>query len=94
MASIHGTDSTILAVQISAPCSPWRNWESVQFWFSTPNATHSFSLHFSSGVPEMSKPTAWPPWAAAASITSFSWSTSVSHGRSVSPFHWAFLAFS
>ena len=34
---LHGTDSTILAVQISAPCSPWRNWESVQFWLSTPN---------------------------------------------------------
>ena len=67
MASIHGTDSTILAVQIRAPCSPWRNWESVQFWLSTPKVTHSLSAHFSTGVPVRSNPAPNPPLASACS---------------------------
>jgi hypothetical protein len=95
LASIHGTVSTILAVQSSAPCSPCMNWESIQFCDSTPTWSHSFSPHFSNGVPAtsmVSGPT--PPTPPALAITTASWSTSVSQGRSVSPFHCEVLAFS
>jgi hypothetical protein len=54
LASSHGTDSTILAVHSSAPCSPWRNCDSVQFWLSTPKVVHSASPHFAIGVPDQS----------------------------------------
>ena len=70
------------------------NCDSVQFWLSTPNWIHSLSPHRSSEVPLTSRPSPRPPLAAALATTSFSWSTSVSHGRSVWPFHWVFLAFS
>ena len=96
MASIHGTDSTILAVQTSAPCSPCMNWDSIQFWFSTPNSMHPFSSHFASTVPARaaSSHCIWAALASALATTTFSWSTSMSQGRSVWPFHCAFLAFS
>jgi hypothetical protein len=98
LASIHGTVSTILAVHTSAPCSPCMNWLSVQFCDSMPNWIHSFSDHFSNGVPLMSIEASGPmpvaPLAMALARTTCSWSTSVSHGRSVSPFHCDVLAFS
>jgi hypothetical protein len=52
----------------------------------------SASVNFSSGVPltSVSNSANCRRWRAAF----FSRSTSVSHGRSVSPFHWARLAFS
>ena len=43
LASYHGTVSVILAVHSSAPCSPWRNCDSVHLRFWMPNASHSFS---------------------------------------------------
>ncbi len=70
------------------------NCDSVQFWLSTPNCSHSLSPQLAMLVPEMSMPSWKPPLATALAATTFSWSTSVSHGRSVWPFHWAFLAFS
>ncbi len=72
------------------------NWLIVQFWLSMTNWFHSFSLQLASR----------PPWAVAATKTgsdsgsrgalaaTCSMSTSRCHGRSVSPFHWAPLAFS
>ncbi len=95
MASIHGTVSTILAVQISAPCSPCMNCDSVQFCDSQPSSIHSLSPHLAKGVPDMSISCVnTPPLASELAITTASWSTSMSQGRSVSPFHWFFLAFS
>ena len=97
MASIHGTVSTILAVQMRAPCSPCMNWLRVQFWLSMPSFIHCDSSHFSNGVPVTSKSARPRPsalfWSALA-MTTRSWSTTVSHGRSVSPFHMETLAFS
>ena len=49
-----GTDSTILAVHTSAPCSPCMNCDRVQVWLCTPNSIHSLSPHFSNGVPARS----------------------------------------
>ena len=73
------------------------NWLSVQFWLSMPSWIHSLSPHFANGVPWrsiISDSAPRPPnWAALASTTSV-WSTTVSHGRSVSPFHCECLAFS
>ena len=46
-----GTVSVIFAVQSSAPCSPWRNCDSVHLRFWMPKSTHSLSPHFSSTVP-------------------------------------------
>ena len=58
---------------------------------------HLSLSHFSNEVPLKSAPSASQPstvgvmglWAAI-----FSWSTSIDQSRSVSPFHWLFLAFS
>ena len=96
MASIHGTVSTILAVQSSAPCSPCMNCDSSQFWFSTPNCRNRFSSHFSSTVPAMaaSSNLHLAGLASALAMTTRSWSTSMDQSRSVWPFHCAFLAFS
>ena len=93
MASIHGTVSTILAVHSRAPCSPCMNWLSIQFCDSMPSCSHSFSSHFSNEVPARSSSMALG-LAAALAMTTASWSTSVSQGRSVSPFHCEVLAFS
>ncbi len=70
------------------------NWLSIQFWLSTPNSSHFSSSQCSIGVPLTSMSASKPPDAMAFSATTFSWSTSVSHGRSVSPFHIETLAFS
>ena len=74
------------------------NWLSVQFWDSTPILIHSSGPNFANGVPAMASgatPTARPPMFCMALLTTTaSWSTSVSHGRSVSPFHCERLAFS
>jgi hypothetical protein len=72
------------------------NWLIVQFWVSMMSWFHCSSVQLWSG---------WPGrWAATntgsaslsrgALATIISRSTGVSHGRSVSPFHWAPLAFS
>ncbi len=93
MASIHGTVSTILAVQMSAPCSPCMNWLSVQFCISMPSSSHWASSQVAKQVPVRSS-SFEPPLASALAATTCSWSTSRCHGRSVSPFHCAVLAFS
>ncbi len=97
MASIHGTVSTILAVHSRAPCSPCMNWLRRQFWPSMSSSFHSLGPKFRNGesgwaVASSRKRCIWglPP----ISVASFSTSTSVSHGRSVSPFHCEDLAFS
>ncbi len=62
-----------------------------------PNWIHSFSVHFSNGVPVVSTsdPTGPPPFCCRAlATTTASWSTSVSQSRSVVTFHCDFLAFS
>jgi hypothetical protein len=92
LASIHGTVSTIWAVQMSAPCSPCMNCESVQFWDWTPNSVHSLSPHFSNGVPARSMFRPMPFWFWL-SLATCSWSTSISHGRSLA-FHCDVFAFS
>ena len=92
MASIHGTVSTIFAVQISAPCSPCMNWLRLQFWNSMPRFIHSLSPQLANGVWLRSMSPKLP--SAMLSRATCSWSTSVSHGRSVSPFHMETLAFS
>ncbi len=94
MASYHGTVSTILAVHSSAPCSPCMNWLRLQRRASMPNSTHSFSPHFSTGVPMYMVGSMPVPMAASSALMTASRSTSVSHGRSVVAFHWPTLAFS
>ena len=69
----------------------------VHFWRSTPQASHWASSQVESTVPERSMPSEASPSTVGVSglaAMSRSGSTSVSHGRSVSPFHCEFLAFS
>ncbi len=97
MASIHGTVSTIFAVQISAPCSPCMNWLRLQFWDSIACWSHSLSVHDASEVPDRSKPscsTSSVVMRMGDSAAMRSWSTSMDQSRSVSPFHCECLAFS
>ena len=95
MASIHGTVSTILAVQSSAPCSPCMNWLRLQLCCSTPHCVHSLDVHLASGVPVGSKSMASQLGSAPLANTAMaSGSTSIDQSRSVSPFHCEFLAFS
>ena len=68
------------------------NCDSVQFCDSTPNRIHSLSPHFSNGVPEKSSIRFMPFWFWFSAAT-FSWSTSMSHGRSFA-FHCDVFAFS
>ncbi len=96
MASIHGTVSTILAVQMSAPCSPCMNWLRRQLMLSTPSSVHSLSPKFLSGdsgcsTTHWNGPAAFEP---CRSLMMRSGSTSIDQSRSVSPFHWEVLAFS
>ncbi len=96
MASIHGTVSTIFAVQMRAPCSPCMNCDRRQFIDSTPSAVHSLSPKFLNGDSGWlwrysNGPAEFEP---CSTLTTFSGSTSIDQSRSVSPFHWAVLAFS
>ena len=68
------------------------NCESVQFCDSMPNCVHSLSPHFSNGVPARSICWPMPFWFWLARAT-FSWSTSMSQGRSLA-FHCDVFAFS
>ena len=83
-------------MQISAPCSPWRNCESVQFWDSMPIWIHWSSVHDSNGVPVRStfSPKPFGMFAAAFAITTAAWSTSIDQSRSVVTFHCDVFAFS
>jgi len=94
LASIHGTVSTILAVQTRAPCSPCMNWLSSQLLDSTPNSSHFSSVQCSIWVPDRSRLCSMKPFWTALAATTASWSTSMDQSRSVSPFHWEVLAFS
>src|SRR3546814_8809047 len=82
---------------MSAPCSPCRNCDRLQFWLSIWNWRHSLLVQLWSDVPLKSAPSASQPSTVgviALSAASFSWSTSMDQSRSVSPFHCEFLAFS
>ena len=76
----------------SAPCSPCMNCDSVQFCDSIPNWIHSLSPQPLNGVSDQSRSRLNPFWFWFSRDT-FSWSTSISHGRSLA-FHCDFFAFS
>ena len=87
--------TTILPVQSSAPCSPWRNWLIRQLNASSWNCSHSFSPQLFTGEPSTWAMRSWKNVTAPdISRATFSGSTSIDQSRSVEPFHCDDFAFS